>query len=458
MKSQFRGELIMNERRWTDHQMLRFHEGWGLVVFLALASSCFATSQHEVFTNAVPFYSDSKDQEYPSIKDVRGLHLDTATLDNPSAARDLVMKMRAVQEKSNKASCPLSPDEDKQTGKSKRDPYCLPLVDGQHSDNYVLIHLLRWAGTPDKPTDKPKVEADHWYLYRDVTVGNWSQEDFTNAKRLMGVKRLYVLLVQLNAKVTGLAPNYTVAYTPNYDFTVTKKTPANVGHLYALLQAYAGGASAGQGAGQPLSGKALEALGKPSIPPPPDAVWSGGVINLQYRPSDILIKSTFRPNPGDTDQKLADDITFDNEGAYYWDVGFAIPVRKISELKLDTTSGTATPAKVNSQNVFAVLDGYPFKPVDVKGSGFNAIPHPIAGVAFAKQPLSKILIGGAWGPKASELYLGAMFVKQPELSGSSSCSNPSGTSLTGKSHYCAQFTIGINLSVSAIASKLGAPK
>jgi hypothetical protein len=196
----------------------------------------------------------------------------------------------------------------------------------------------------------------------------------------------------------------------------------------------------------------------------PDTIWGGGALDLQYLPSDIVIKSTFRTGSSEldaslsqTDQKLADDITYDNEGTYYWDVGFAIPVRRISEIKLDSTSGVATPAQVDSTNVFAVFDGY-FKPIDVKGSGFTQIPHPIAGVAFAKQPLNKILVGGAWGPHAAELYMGALFVKQPEMSGSSSCSKPTGSTLTGNSHYCTQFTIGINVPVSAIASKLGAPK
>jgi hypothetical protein len=418
-----------------------------LLLFFVSSRVAIATTQHEVFTNAVPFYGDS-------LAEVRGLDIDKATLANPEAARGLILAMRRVQLSSNEggAGCPLTVDEQKQSGQEKRDAHCLPQADGRHPNIYVLIHLLRWAESSTH--DKPKVQMDHWYLYRDVATDKWSQEDFTSAKRLLGAKRLYVLLVQLNAAnlIGGSSPDYSVLYTPNYDVTVTKKTPANVAHLYALLQTYTGGATGGTGTIQ----SQLRAMNL-AAPPPPNAVWGGGVLNIQYRPSDILIKSTFRIEPAGSDQRLADDITFDNEGPYWWDVGFAIPIKKISELKLDSTSGTATPAKVNGQNVFAVLDGY-LRPVDVKGGGFTAIPHPIGGVAFAKQPLSRILVGGAWGPKASEIYLGAMFVKQPILSGNGSCGSASGASLTGRYHYCSQFTIGINLSVSAIASKLGAPK
>lgn len=384
-----------------------------VAVLLGCVTHCLATtSQHEAFRNAIPFSADSLSST------VKGLDADTSSLDNPLAARALINQMKQNE-------CDW-----------------LPKVDGTHPDTYVLIHLLRW--TDSSTPAKPVVQIDHWYLYRDVAEKKWSQEDFTSQKRLLGVTRAYVLIVHFNA--TNMMSSGHPDYDPDYDLTITKKTPANVAHLYALLQAYTGGASAGASKVAPAARGAA-----------PDAIWSGGILNIQYRPSDILIKSSFTVTQGTQPSKLADDITFDNEGLYYWDVGFAVPIRKISEIKLDTTSGTATPANVNGQNVFAILNGY-FPPIDVKGSGFRAIPHPIAGVAFAKQPLSKILVGGAWGPHASELYLGAIFVKQQELSGNTSCSHPSGTSLTGSSHYCTQFTIGINLSISAIAKQLGAPK
>ena len=424
-----------------------------LVLILSLCATAAATTQHEVFNNAVPFVSTTND-----ILGLKGLDRDKAALDNPATAMVFIEKMKTVQTTTGKPDqlCPLTDEEKNQKGKDKRAPGCLPDLNGKNPNTYVLIHLLRWDDS--SAPDKAKVHADHWYVYRDATPGKWSQEDFTTAKRVLGVKRVYLLYVQFKGQLLGAdgkpssQPVFVPSVTPDYDVTVTKKTPANVAHLYALLQAYTGGSS-GALAKTPPSGREALAGG-------PDAVWGGGVLNLQYRPSDILIKSTFQVNPVNSDttaQTLTADITFDNEGPYWWDVGFAVPVKKISELKLDSTSGTATPANVSSESVFSVFDFY-FPPVDVKGSAFTAIPHPIAGVAFAKQPLHKILIGGAWGPKVSEIYAGALFVKQPNLSGSNSCSKPSGASFTGDGHWCTQFSVGINLSVSAIASKLGAPK
>src|SRR5260370_26790123 len=115
--------------------------------------------------------------------------------------------MREVQEGRNHATCPVTPDKVKQTVQAAApDDPCLPVVNGNNKNIYVLIHLLRWAGDPSSSA-KQKVEANHWYLYRDVPVGQWSQEDFTSGKRLLGVTKVYVLLVQLNAKVNGTDPN-----------------------------------------------------------------------------------------------------------------------------------------------------------------------------------------------------------------------------------------------------------
>lgn len=386
---------------------------WCAIVLATSFLICAAdarTSQHESFRDKVQTITAAQ-----LVAANKGLDPLAATLDNPAAAGLLINGLLVTKDK--------------------------------NKPTYCIVHLLRWAdgSTPDKP----KIQSQTFYLYRYDERG-WSQEDFTTNKRIFGASHVAFLFVHFNA--AGMIGKY----VPEYDFTITKKTPANVAHLYALLSSFAPGAT-------PQTNEANTAeLRKPQQAP--DAIWGGGLLDLQYIPSDIALKSTFRTGSGQLDndlsqtqQKLADDIIYDNEGRYYWDVGFAIPVRRISEIKLDATSGVATPAQVNSTNVFAVFNGY-IPSVDVKGNGFTRIPHPIAGVDFGKQPLRKILVGGAWGPHLAELYMGAVFVKQRELSGSTSCSDPSGTSVTGKSHYCTQFAIGINVSVSAIAGKLGAPK
>jgi hypothetical protein len=372
---------------------------------LFLPSNLFgAESQHIVFST----YSVADD----AASTTAGVNPGTATIDNPQAAAVLVKSLIKIP------------------------PAAVP-----QPGDYFIIHLLRWSD--DSSPTAPKVAANNWYLYR-AKLDGWSQEDFTTNKRIYGAHQVFFYFIHFNISKMGAAP---AAYNPSYDFTVTRKTPANLMHLYALLSAFTGGSTASPTAKPAVAAKAAE-----------NVYWGGGSIKLQYVPSDILIKSSWASAAvGVQSVKMADDITYDNEGLYHWDVGFAVPVKKISQLKLDSTSGTATPASTSSTDVFAVLDGY-IKPIDVKGSGANWIPHPIAGVIFAKSPLSKILVGAALGPHSSELYLGAVFVKQPFLNGSNSCSQPTGTSLSGGAHYCAQFTVGINVPISSLSSKLGTPK
>lgn len=339
-----------------------------------------------------------------------------ASLDNPDAARQLVDSLLSNQ---------FAPgDKDKQA--------------------YCIIHILRWSEA-DSQTKKQAIQSQNWYLYSTLNSnkGGWTQEDFTKNKRLLGSHRIFILFVHLN-----VAPG--TIYRPNYRLTVTKKIPANIQHLMTLFETFA---PASSGAAS-VTTRALSASAN---------YYGWGRLDLQYVPSDITVASTTRAIKDEVadsspESKLSDDITYDNEGGYNFDFGFAVPMKKISQVNVDFINGTATPVNVNDLSVFMVIDGY-FKPVDVKSSRWTSLPHPLAGVAFAKQPLSRILVGGAWGPRFAELYLGAMFVKQPKRTAGDSCSgsNTSGV-VTGSYQYCTQFSIGINLPVSGIASALTKPR
>jgi opacity protein-like surface antigen len=238
-------------------------------------------------------------------------------------------------------------------------------------------------------------------------------------------------------------------YLPNYRLTVKKKIPANLQHLITIFQTYAPGAKAAE---------KVRAEAETT-----NNYFGWGRLDLQYVPSDITVSSSLRTLkdgvPDDAPElKLSDNVVFDDEGGYNFDFGFAVPMKKISDVNIDYSNGTATPVNVNTLNVFMVVDGY-IKKVDVKSSLWTNWPHPLAGIAFASQPLNKILVGGAWGPRFSELYLGAMFVKQPKRASGNSCSssNTSGV-VTGSYQFCTQFSIGLNLPVSGIASALSKPK
>jgi len=266
------------------------------------------------------------------------------------------------------------------------------------------------------------------------------------------------------------------SYYVSYTIDVKRKVSANIQHLFALL-----GAEGLKNADQiapdwpsiALRSDQEELLGQSTKYAPgksqtcwkPDAVFGGGVVDVAYRPSDISITNSLKTGAGGHEVVVAIDKTpyvIDNEGRYFVDFSVPITVKNLSAIQYQATGNTFSPVNTNSLNAFLAVDGY-FPANDVKSQNWTRYPHPLAGVAFAKQPLSKILLAGAWGPSFSELYIGVAWVKQPRVAqGSNSCSASTGSPSTAPNsfgrHYCAQFSIGLNLSVTSIANKLGAPK
>jgi len=270
-------------------------------------------------------------------------------------------------------------------------------------------------------------------------------------------------------------------YYVSYTIDVKRKVSANVQHLFALLGAE-GLKNASEISSDWSSFDTRETpnqlLGSTSKYSPqskdpnapkvcwkPDAVFGGGTLDVAYRPSDISITNSLKTGAGGQEVVVAIDsapYVVDNEGRYFVDFGVPVTVKNLSAVQYQATGNTFSPVNTNSLNAFLAVDGY-FPANDVKSQNWTRYPHPLAGVAFAKQPLSKILLAGAWGPSFSELYIGAAWVKQPRVaSGSNRCSASAGTATSAPdtfgSHYCAQFSIGLNLSVTSIANKLGSPK
>jgi len=264
-------------------------------------------------------------------------------------------------------------------------------------------------------------------------------------------------------------------YYASYTIDVKRKVSANVQHLFALLAAE-GLKNADQITSAPTLDLQSQLTASDSILAPsvralleqcgkPDSVFGGGTIDVAYRPSDISIASSLRTGVGAHEMVVAIDknpYVVDNEGRYFVDFSVPVALKNLSSVQYQNTNNTFSPVNTNSLNAFLAVDGF-YPASDVKSQNWTLYPHPLAGVGFAKQPLHKILLAGAWGPHFSELYIGAAWVKQPRVAqGSGSCKASSGGSAATPnsfgSHYCIQFSIGLNLSVTGIANKLGSPK
>jgi hypothetical protein len=289
---------------------------------------------------------------------------------------------------------------------------------------YAIIHVLLWSSPSAEGKITPK--AQNWYVYHS---GSWSQYMFTDAKRLYGASSVYLLFIHLNT-----VPKE-IPYTPRYDLQITKAIPANLQDVFLL-------ASLVSGAGKAPAGNPVNA-------------WGGRRVMIGLQPSTIQIDPRYvlTSSASNRGEEVAPAVTFSNEGKHYWDVSVGIPIKKISEVKFDTTNNVVTPTQTSTTNAFALLNFY-YPPIDLASStnSLNLIPHPIAGVAMAKQPLHKILVGGAIGVSYVELYAGALLVKQQKLTGLQTGNTATPSQLAAASHgaYETQFSIGINVPVRAL--------
>jgi len=320
--------------------------------------------------------------------------------------------------------------------------------DGKFADDfYCVIHVLRWAD-PTDTTDASgdavhaqTVASQNWYVFNNGkgkgigSQGRWSNEDFTSLNRIFGVKKIWLLYIHLNS-VRDIG--YQQA---RYDFNIEKKTPQNVSNLFGVAQLF-------------LTFPASAA--KDDFKPARQNVWGGDVVDLNYVPSNITITASIVKSVSSGPVVALDKPKkFDNEGRYWWDVSVAVPVRHISQTQFDTTANTVTAKKVDQQNAFAMLNLYPV-PVDIKGNSFTWIPHFIGGVAIAKQPLKKFLLGAGFGPRYANFYVGAIFTeeKKPATLKEGDTATAAQLNADLHKHFKPKFSFGFNLPIRGVLESL----
>ena len=307
---------------------------------------------------------------------------------------------------------------------------------------HCVIHVLRWS---DEDNDgNQTVIAQNWYVYNKGDAKGlrsdriWSQEDFTSADRIYGVKRIWLLYIHLNK-----SPQ-TKPYTAYYDFTFTKKTPANVANLLSLASIFAS--------------TDLTDEDKKKAPGP--NLWGGSFVDTNYVPSDATVTANITTDTAKGPYVALDKPKkFDNEGLYWWDFSVGVPIRKIKELQFDTAANTVTSKEVDTQNAFALLNLY-FPPKDIKGTSASWIPHFVGGVAIAKQPLKKFMFGAGFGPHFTNFYVGALFTeeKKPATLAEGTTATPDQLNNDLRKHFRPQFTFGINIPVRAVLATLDKKK
>jgi hypothetical protein len=291
-----------------------------------------------------------------------------------------------------------------------------------NKDFYCMIHVLRWADA-----NPQTVQAQNWYLYHNGELTHGSAE---NTLRIYGAKRITILYLHLNKESTNV-------YEPLYDIEVVKKTPAYLNRLLGLAG---------------LFSSLTRAAGFTAAP---KQFFATDTFDVKYRPSDITVTAKVQRAPGGPIQELGSTQKFDNEGKYFIDFSTGVPIRRISELNIDSTNNTVTAREVDKQNVFAFVNLHP-RPIDIKRTGVNYVPHFVGGVSIARKPLDKIFVGAGVGPVFANFYIGALFNKQDELTTlqPGDPATPDQVQSNVRRRYKTQIGFGLNIPVGAIIEKL----
>jgi hypothetical protein len=292
-------------------------------------------------------------------------------------------------------------------------------------DFYCIIHVLNWA--PPPAAGNQTVLAQTWYLYNKHKLTRASSKTIP---RLFGAKEVTLLYVHLNKAPAN-------AYTPLYEVEIVKKTPAYLSHLLGLAGIFSSVAGpAGIAAATPIN-----------------HWWAFRRFQVQYRVSDITVAPKVTRTASVEDLGAAQQ--FDNEGKYRGDFSVGVPIRKISELNFDSTNNAVTPKEVDKTSILALVNVYPV-PVDIRSTNATFMPHFVGGVAIDRQPFNKIFVGTGFGPVVANVYIGALFVKQPKLNTlqpGDPATQPQIDTDTRR-RFKAQFAFGLNLPVGAIIEKL----
>jgi hypothetical protein len=280
------------------------------------------------------------------------------------------------------------------------------------------------------------VATPRWYLYeprpgyKKGIPTKWTVVDFDDSTRLYGIKKLEVVSVVLNATST----NPTVTYV----IQSTKAQPTNVSDFLGLLSV-------------------VGANGPTPAPERASPIYVIGctTVDTGFSTSSIQVGANI---DGSNSKQLAVSQTITNEAKAWWDVSFALPIKKASALQYSSTSNTVTATQINKQNLFATFDFYPFCS-DLKAS-YSWSPAFFGGVALASQPLHSILTGVSMHFSMVSVYAGALFIKQQQLNGLAVGASGTSAQVSAATKYGFKpsFSVGIKLSIKAGAAQLTSKK
>jgi hypothetical protein len=197
-----------------------------------------------------------------------------------------------------------------------------------------------------------------------------------------------------------------------YKVAVTKKTPAPVTNVKDLVKF----AFAGQAGDQSRIYVRVESA----------TVCAAEDMRIKHVPSDMAV-TALNKNAKDEEVQRSKQ-QFDNEGRYWWDVSFALPLESREDLSITVEAGEVAAKKVEKTDLFAVVNLGLRR--DTKKLQWQLIPSFVYGMPITGKPLKHHLVGLSFGLNYVQVIFGRRFDQITEVSTTEQGGTPVGVEST----------------------------
>ncbi len=179
------------------------------------------------------------------------------------------------------------------------------------------------------------------------------------------------------------------------------------------------------------------------------AACAGGHMDVKHVPSDLLVTALTK-NARDEDVQRSQQ-KFDNEGKYWWDVSFALPLETRRDLTVDVDAGQVAAKEVQKADLFAVVNlGLPR---DTKKIQWQLFPTFVYGLPITSQPLEHHLVGFTICLNYVQLLGGVRFDRRTQVTTTVENGTPIGIESTPPGEkWEHEWVWGINIPVNAVIS------
>lgn len=280
---------------------------------------------------------------------------------------------------------------------------------------HTVVHVLRFQGA--------KVSDESWLLC--TRAANWacSVPPKGSAPRFFGVRQIGLLYVHVNATGAALFDYYA---------GVEEKMPVNLKNLLDLLRIAA------------LPGAAQAAAARVPV------VYGYGVVDNIAVPSDVTFFAAKSDESGDT--MIGNELKIDNESLPWWDVSVGVPVNKLTLLDYNSTNGVFEPKAINKQSVYGLLNLSPWAVIPHLRTNpklESMLPRPVVGVGLTGRPGDNFMLGGAFGVRWAQFFVGSGFAKHNVPIPNAAAGTPQ-----TRERYGSRLVYGLNIPVGRALEKL----